>query len=146
MVKRYRKKRKALVPVTGNEPVRKKNKQGELPRRGRKPGSPNKYTAKMRDLILETAEGVGYDGKGKDGMLGYLKRCAEEERVAFLNAMVMASVAASAVLTMSREGGGLNSELILFPMPRLDFEYRSWQFTASKFVSSSRLIARPRRR
>ena len=88
MVKRYRKKRKALVPVTGNEPVRKKNKQGELPRRGRKPGSPNKYTAKMRDLILETAEGVGYDGKGKDGMLGYLKRCAEEERVAFLNAMV----------------------------------------------------------
>ena len=88
MVKRYRRKRKALVPVTGNEPVRKKNKQGELPRRGRKPGSPNKYTAKMRDLILETAAGVGYDGKGKDGVLGYLKRCAEEERVAFLNAMV----------------------------------------------------------
>jgi hypothetical protein len=88
MVKRYWSKRKALVPVTGNEPARKRSKQGELPHRGRKPGSPNKYTAKMRDLILETAEGVGYDGKGKDGVLGYLKRCAEEERVAFLNAMV----------------------------------------------------------
>jgi hypothetical protein len=89
MVERYRSKRKALIPVTGNEPVRKKNKQSELPCRGRKPGSPNnKYTAKMRDLILEAAAGVGCDGEGKDGVLGYLKRCAEEERVAFLNALV----------------------------------------------------------
>jgi hypothetical protein len=27
-------------------------------------------------------------GEGKDGVVGYLKRCAEEERVAFLHAIV----------------------------------------------------------
>jgi hypothetical protein len=45
-------------------------------RRGRKAGVPNKISPLLRDAILEAASLEGYDGMGKDGLVGYLKRMA----------------------------------------------------------------------
>jgi hypothetical protein len=45
-------------------------------RRGRKAGVPNKIPPLLKDAILEAASLVGYDGLGKDGLVGYLKRMA----------------------------------------------------------------------
>jgi len=45
-------------------------------RRGRKAGVPNKIPPLLKDAILEAASLVGYDGMGKDGLVGYLKRMA----------------------------------------------------------------------
>jgi hypothetical protein len=39
---------------------------------GRPKGAENKMNRELRELILEAAERLGSDGKGKDGKLGYL--------------------------------------------------------------------------
>lgn len=51
--------------------------------RGRPPGTPNKTTAALKDAILKAAELTGRDGKGKDGLTGYLRRVAAEDVKAF---------------------------------------------------------------
>lgn len=51
--------------------------------KGRKKGVPNKSTTALKDAILLAATEVGYDGKGGDGLLGYLKRVAAEDVKAF---------------------------------------------------------------
>jgi hypothetical protein len=51
--------------------------------KGRKPGVPNKTTAALKDAILAAAVAVGYDGKGKDGLVGYLKLVASSDVKAF---------------------------------------------------------------
>lgn len=51
--------------------------------KGRKKGAVNKTTAALKDAILEAAKAVGHDGKGKDGLTGYLKRVAQEDVKAF---------------------------------------------------------------
>ena len=43
-------------------------------RRGRKAGVPNKIPPLLKDAILEAASLVGFDGMGKDGLVGYLQR------------------------------------------------------------------------
>ncbi len=51
--------------------------------KGRKAGVPNKTTAALKDAILAAAVAVGYDGKGKDGLVGYLKLVASSDVKAF---------------------------------------------------------------
>jgi hypothetical protein len=50
---------------------------------GRKPGSVNKTTKALREAILEAAARSGRDAKGKGGLVGYLKRVADEDVKAF---------------------------------------------------------------
>ena len=52
------------------KPIRK----GE--RRGRKAGVPNKIPPLLKVAVLEAASQLGFDGMGKDGLVGYLKRAA----------------------------------------------------------------------
>ena len=46
---------------------------------GRQKGTPNKVTGNLKEAILQAAINVGYDGKGKNGLEGYLQKCAEED-------------------------------------------------------------------
>lgn len=62
-----------------------KNGNGKIKgkRGGRIAGVPNKVTGALRQAILQAAEGVGLDGRGKDGLVGYLRRLAIFEPVAY---------------------------------------------------------------
>jgi hypothetical protein len=51
--------------------------------KGRPKGSLNKTTATLKEAILKAAELSGNNGKGKDGLIGYLKRVADEDVKAF---------------------------------------------------------------
>ena len=51
--------------------------------KGRIAGVPNKTTTAVREAILEAARLSGQDGKGKDGLIGYLMRVASEDVKAF---------------------------------------------------------------
>jgi hypothetical protein len=51
---------------------------------GRKAGTPNKVTALLKDALIHAAEAVGSDGKGTDGLVGYLATSAVKERAAYL--------------------------------------------------------------
>lgn len=50
---------------------------------GRKKGTPNKSTKALKDAILLAAEAEGMDGRGTDGLLGYLRRVAQEDIKAY---------------------------------------------------------------
>jgi hypothetical protein len=51
--------------------------------KGRAKGAQNKVTTALKEAILKAAEKVGEDGKGKDGLTGYLVMLARKERKAF---------------------------------------------------------------
>jgi hypothetical protein len=51
--------------------------------KGRKKGAVNKTTAVLKDAILEAAKAVGHDGKGRGGLVGYLRRVASTDVKAF---------------------------------------------------------------
>ena len=57
--------------------------RGEKRGRGRPKGSRNVLTRVISDAILLAAEQVGEDGKGKGGLVGYLKRVAKKDQKAF---------------------------------------------------------------
>jgi hypothetical protein len=40
---------------------------------GRKRGTPNVFSADFRTAIIHAAHGIGSDGNGKDGIVGYVK-------------------------------------------------------------------------
>jgi hypothetical protein len=50
---------------------------------GRKKGVPNKTTATLKEAILLAAQKVGFDGKGKDGLEGYLTAVATTDMKSF---------------------------------------------------------------
>jgi len=50
---------------------------------GRKKGTPNKTTVLLKQAILDAATLVGQDGRGKDGLVGYLKMLAVKERAVY---------------------------------------------------------------
>lgn len=50
---------------------------------GRVAGTPNKNTALLKDAIIQAAQNVGLDGKGKKGLEGYLTALAISEPKAF---------------------------------------------------------------
>lgn len=50
---------------------------------GRRAGSQNKTTKALKEAILLAAEDSGEDGKGKDGLVGYLRLVAREDVKAF---------------------------------------------------------------
>jgi len=67
-------------------PIAKKRgffKPGNTYAPGRVKGVPNKITATLKELIPLAAANVGYDGKGKDGLLGYLQKIAEKDQKTF---------------------------------------------------------------
>lgn len=68
---------------------------------GRPKGSTNKTTRILRDAILEAASAVGHDGKGREGLTGYLKRVAERDIKAF--ATLLGKVLP---MQITGEGGG----------------------------------------
>jgi hypothetical protein len=53
------------------------------PNAGRAKGKRNRTTVMLKEAILTAAELCGQDGKGKDGMVGYLKMLAVKERALF---------------------------------------------------------------
>lgn len=50
---------------------------------GRKKGTPNRTTQALKDAILIAATEHGEDDKGKDGLVGYLRKVAREDVKAF---------------------------------------------------------------
>jgi hypothetical protein len=85
-----RKDARALVPVNGGNHRQHKGgaPKGHKRYGGRQKGTPNKYNQYMRDAILAAAAKVGSDGRGKDGVDGYLERCARTDCMEYLKAMV----------------------------------------------------------
>lgn len=51
--------------------------------KGRKKGSRNKTTTVLKEAILQAAELVGEDGKGKGKTVGYLQKLATDHPPAF---------------------------------------------------------------
>ena len=51
--------------------------------KGRQAGVPNKTTRALKEAILLAAEQVGENGKGSDGLTGYLRRVAKSDVKAF---------------------------------------------------------------
>lgn len=81
------------------EEVPKKRPQ---PKGGSRAGRPNKTTATLKEAILMAAELSGRDMKGKDGLVGYLQRVADEDVKAFSG--LLGKVLP---LTVTSEGPGL---------------------------------------
>jgi hypothetical protein len=55
------------------------------PARGRPPGSANKTTRILKEAILLAAEQTGENLRGRHGLVGYLRRQARREPVAFMS-------------------------------------------------------------
>lgn len=86
-----------------------KSKVGESRKRqktgGRTKGTPNKVTAMVKDAIITAAEKHGFDGKGKDNMVGYMMKLAAEQPTAF--ATLLGKVIPTQV-EGTGEGGAIN--------------------------------------
>jgi hypothetical protein len=72
---------------------------------GRPKGIPNKATTLLKDAILLAAEAEGEDGMGANGLTGYCRMLAREEKKAFATLM-------GRVLPTQLEGIGGNGEII----------------------------------
>lgn len=52
---------------------------------GRPKGLPNKLTRELKEAILEAANDVGENGRGKDGLVGYLRKAAVKHPKQYLS-------------------------------------------------------------
>ena len=71
---------------------------------GRPKGLQNKITRELKEAILQAAEQTGKDGQGAEGLVGYLRRVAEEDVKAFsglLGKVLPLQVAGSLDVTMT---------------------------------------------
>lgn len=76
---------RAIRKVAAEEPVKKGPfKKGHAKMGGRTKGTPNKTPAILKEAIMLALHAEGYDGKGKDGVVGALRRAWKTERKAFL--------------------------------------------------------------
>jgi hypothetical protein len=66
-------------------------KKGHQKLGGRKKGTPNRYNSDFIQSILQAAEQVGSDGKGKDGVDGYLRMLAGENVAHFVGLLRQAA-------------------------------------------------------
>jgi hypothetical protein len=57
-------------------------------RGGRIKGKPNKMTRLLKEAVLEAAEKSGYDQRGRDGLVGYLKRMADHHPETFTSSLL----------------------------------------------------------
>jgi hypothetical protein len=69
--------------MTKHDKVTKSVTRKPPPKGGSRKGIPNKTTGALKEAILKAAELTGLDGKGKEGLVGYLKRVAQEDVKAF---------------------------------------------------------------
>jgi hypothetical protein len=51
---------------------------------GREKGTVNKTTKILKEALILAAEAEGFDGRGKEGLMGFLRQCAKREKVAFM--------------------------------------------------------------
>jgi hypothetical protein len=76
-------------------------------RGGRSKGTPNKNSTRvLREAVLDAAEQVGNDGKGKDGLTGYLKHVALTDAKAFTSLLGRA-------MPLQVEGGDPNKPVAM---------------------------------
>lgn len=73
------------------------------PKGGSRKGIPNKTTGALKEAILKAAELSGRDGNGKEGLIGYLRRVADDDVKAFSGLL-------GKVLPMTVEGPGEGGE------------------------------------
>lgn len=66
---------------------------------GRKKGSNGTINKLIRECVLRAAENVGRDGKGADGMVGYLEARAVDQPQAFMSML-------GRIIPMQVEGTG----------------------------------------
>lgn len=74
--------------------------------KGKPKGALNKTTKALKEAILEAAELSGRDMKGKDGLVGYLRRVADEDVKAFSGLL-------GKVLPMTIAGEGQDGALVV---------------------------------
>jgi hypothetical protein len=67
------KRERMLAPLTARDGIR-----------GRKPGSQNRVPTMLKDAILIAAKELGADGKGMNGLIGWLKKMARLYPEAYL--------------------------------------------------------------
>lgn len=78
---------------------------------GKPVGAKSKTTKVLKDAILLAAEQVGFDGKGNDGLVGYLRRVASEDVKAFaslLGRVLPLQLTGADGRTLAQELGELN--------------------------------------
>jgi hypothetical protein len=60
-----------------------KKGHAKLAKAGRAKGTPNRTTVLLKQAIIDAAEQVGRDGRGKEGLVGYLKMLAVKEKAVY---------------------------------------------------------------
>ncbi len=86
MVKRLRLNADDLASAINESKPKRKLFQKGAPRpdgAGRKKGVPNKVTIQMKEAILMAAELEGYDRKGKDGLVGFMRKLSRRNVVVY---------------------------------------------------------------
>lgn len=96
--------RRLKSPIPGAKPF---NKTDNKPP-GRPKGAPNKVTRIIKEAVILAAELVGQDGRGKDGMVGYLRRIAHRNPDLFIPLMGKCLP----LQITGKEGGPLQMEVV----------------------------------
>lgn len=87
-------------------------KPGHEKRGGRKRGTPNRLSADDKEAILEAAYRIGYDGNGRDGLVGYLMWVATRNLTFFYSRLYMSLLPFEiAGINISQEPSGTEREV-----------------------------------